>query len=203
MIFLIRKFKGIFSQHTARKQGGFTLIELLVVIAIIAVLAAVVLVALGNARTRSRDARRVSDLNNVALAMEIYADQASDALYPTSGAAVLSNAQWATLITNIRAVDILSGDVNDPLNAGARTYKAQHGGTTARSTYLIGADLETQSTASCASDYDQVGLEALATALCDENTAAGNCAGDESAVAPAEAAANAVDYCICSGPSCS
>jgi prepilin-type N-terminal cleavage/methylation domain-containing protein len=44
---------------------GFTLIELLVVIAIIAFLSVIVIVSLNSARTRARDAERISDLNQM------------------------------------------------------------------------------------------------------------------------------------------
>lgn len=61
--------------HSLRRYTrGFTLIELLVVIAIIALLAAIVLVSLQSSRRRSRDARRVADLNQVALALSLYHD---------------------------------------------------------------------------------------------------------------------------------
>ena len=57
-----------------RKQKGFTLIELLVVIAIISLLASVVLVALNSARKKARITKRVSDLNQIAKALELYYD---------------------------------------------------------------------------------------------------------------------------------
>lgn len=51
---------------------GFTLIELLVVVAIIGLLSSVIMVALGNARIKSRDARRLSDLQQMKSGLDIY-----------------------------------------------------------------------------------------------------------------------------------
>ena len=53
-------------------KKGFTLIELLVVIAIIGILASVVLASLNSARKKSRDARRVADIKQIQLALELY-----------------------------------------------------------------------------------------------------------------------------------
>ena len=56
-----------------KSNKGFTLIELLVVIAIIGILSSVVLASLNTARTKARDARRISDIKSLQLALELSA----------------------------------------------------------------------------------------------------------------------------------
>ena len=55
-----------------KNQQGFTLIELLVVIAIIGLLSTLSIVALNQARARSRDARRIADVKQIQTALEMY-----------------------------------------------------------------------------------------------------------------------------------
>lgn len=64
------------------RERGFTLIELLVVIAIIGMLSSVVLASLNSARAKARDARRISDMKQVQLALELFYDQVGK--YPQS-----------------------------------------------------------------------------------------------------------------------
>ncbi len=63
-------------------RKGFTLIELLVVIAIIGILSSVVLASLSTARQKSRDAKRISDIGQIQLALELYFDQSQS--YPST-----------------------------------------------------------------------------------------------------------------------
>ncbi len=65
------------------KISGFTLIELLVVIAIIGILASTVIASLNSARKKSRDARRIADLKQIQLALELYYN--SNNGYPNPG----------------------------------------------------------------------------------------------------------------------
>lgn len=64
------------------KKKGFTLIELLVVIAIISIIAVLGMVSLGNARMKARDAKRVADVKQVQVALEMFYD--SNNRYPTA-----------------------------------------------------------------------------------------------------------------------
>jgi prepilin-type N-terminal cleavage/methylation domain-containing protein len=66
-------------KHTKK---GFTLIELLVVIAIIGILSSVVLASLSTARQKSRDAKRISDIGQVRLALELFFDRIQS--YPST-----------------------------------------------------------------------------------------------------------------------
>lgn len=65
-----------------KNQKGFTLIELLVVIAIIGLLSTMSVVALNQARQKSRDAKRLSDMKQIQTALELYFTDENE--YPAS-----------------------------------------------------------------------------------------------------------------------
>lgn len=116
--------------HTRSTAHGFTLIELLVVIAIIGLLASVVLASTGTARAKGRDARRISDVKQIQLALALYYDANSE--YPTS---------LSTLAPNY-----ISTLPTDPSTNSNYSYAALQGSATAQSTcgsYHLGASLET------------------------------------------------------------
>ncbi len=66
-----------------KTMKGFTLIELLVVIAIIGILSSIVTVSLNAARQKARDVRRISDIRQLQMALQMYYN-ANDATYPAA-----------------------------------------------------------------------------------------------------------------------
>ena len=74
------------------KKKGFTLVELLVVIVIIGILATLATVALGSARMKARDARRISDVKQIQTALELYYND--NTTYPASNALATSLANY-------------------------------------------------------------------------------------------------------------
>ncbi|MFC1733486.1 type II secretion system protein [candidate division KSB1 bacterium] len=123
--------------HYKNKQG-FTLIELLVVIAIIGILSSVVLASLNSARQKSRDARRISDIKQIQLALELYFD--SNANYPITTSLLVSGGYIATNPT-------------DPTTNAIYTYAALGSGTTC-SSYHLGTTLENTTHTALNSDID-------------------------------------------------
>ncbi|MDD2935511.1 MAG: type II secretion system protein [Candidatus Pacebacteria bacterium] len=88
-------------------KKGFTLIELLVVIAIIGILSSVVLASLNSAREKARDARRVSDLGQIALAMEMYYND---------------NTNYPATIADLQTGGFLPAVPVDPTSGAGYTY---------------------------------------------------------------------------------
>ena len=76
------KYKSSFTPLENKFLKGFTLTELLVAIAIIGILSAMVLTSMSSVRERAKDGRRISDLKQIQLALELYYDVNTS--YPTN-----------------------------------------------------------------------------------------------------------------------
>jgi len=97
--------------ETSRPRG-FTLIELLVVIAVIAILAALLLPALALAKESGKRAKCVSNLHQIGIALQMYADEHKDTVHylvdATSGKpGIPNNGQWTA---NPRTDVLLASD---------------------------------------------------------------------------------------------
>ena len=162
------------------KSRGFTLIELLVVIAIIGILSSVVLASLNSARKKGRDARRIADIKQLQLALELYYD--ANGAYPVA-------MSTTTLVTP----GYIAALPTDPSNQNPYAYSpiATTGTAGTCVGYHIGTTLETSGHTAFNSDADQVayatgyglctggaadfsGLDTAAT-KCDAGDVGGGC----------------------------
>jgi general secretion pathway protein G len=85
-------------------QKGFTIVELIVVVATIAVLAAIVLTNVNQYTAKARDAKRMTDLKQIRIALQMYYEQNGGypviARWATSEVTTYdSGARWASLQT--------------------------------------------------------------------------------------------------------
>jgi prepilin-type N-terminal cleavage/methylation domain-containing protein len=108
-----------------KMSKGFTLVELLVSIAIIAILTGIVFSATERSRSRARDARRVSDIAQIQVALEAYYDQTP-----------VGNRSYPTAISDLVNANFLPSTPSDP-KGGAYSYNR-----VAQTSYCLGASLE-------------------------------------------------------------
>ena len=144
----------MFTNLRKRAGGkGFTLIELLVVIAIIGVLASIVLASLNSARRKSRDARRIADVKQLQLALELYFDAQATPGYPATLAPLASGGFIPVVPKDPLGVDYRYADCVD------------------NTRYHLGANLEEATNPALNNDRD--GNSAAAANVCGSAIAAG------------------------------
>ena len=147
-----------------KSKKGFTLIELLVVIAIIGVLASIVLASLNTARLKGRDVRRIADIGQLRLALELYFDSFRG--YPV-GNAIGS-------LTGVLDPTYIGSIPRDPLTAQTYTFQSHNNDSpitlcaapsTTCAGYVLGARLEDATHGALATDFDTT----VGTVTCTDN----------------------------------
>ena len=118
----------------AYRQAGFTLIELLVVIAIIGILATLLILQLNTARSKGRDAKRITDINQLQTAIEQYFDD---------------NGSYPADIT-----DALIGKYMQSGKAPLDPQGGQYGYGLSGSKYQVSAGLENKNSSALGGDVD-------------------------------------------------
>lgn len=146
---------------------GFTLIELLVVIAIIALLTAIVTSNFAASKAKSRDAKRVSDIAQIQLALSLYFDRCNDYPPALDIASKSVNCSGDPGELNLPLSTYISVIPKDPINTGQSiyTYRANPAAPASATDYVIRARLEGSSSV-LADDIDTTTF----TLACDDTS---------------------------------
>ena len=107
-----------------KKQAGFTIVELLIVIVVIAILAAITIVAYNGVQQRARDARRATDLSNIAKALQRWSIETGQdfSAFPVGVASIRGNGwynvSYSTASAKAYLVNLgyITNSVDDPIN---------------------------------------------------------------------------------------
>jgi len=113
------------------KRRAFTLVELLVVIAIIGLLSTIAVVSLSTARANARNAKRISDVRQLAQAFYMGALNSSTGTYPaTSGAVCISTVctgAWSGFAVNATVDSFISPYIPNKLTDATDSSRAYGG----------------------------------------------------------------------------
>ncbi|MDP3994017.1 MAG: prepilin-type N-terminal cleavage/methylation domain-containing protein, partial [bacterium] len=119
-----------------RKHLGFTLIELLVVVAIIGLLSSIIAFSVSQARMKSRDARRISDMKQIKSGTDLYFS--TDSGYPDAAVWTPGNMLTCNSVSIMRIPDDPSAPVyHYTYTPTTEANPASGCGTTVRKGYKI------------------------------------------------------------------
>jgi len=98
------------------KKNGFTIIELLVVIAVISIIVSISIGMFGTPRAKSRDARRLADMQEIRNALNLYVND--HMTYPNCPLTQLNGADDC-LSTDLKTAGSIQAVPKDPQNSGS------------------------------------------------------------------------------------
>jgi prepilin-type N-terminal cleavage/methylation domain-containing protein len=143
------------SKSSSKNNRGFTLVEIIVVVGIMAILSGIVYASLSGSKAQNRDQKRVADISNIQLALEMYFNinrQYPAKLWPDK------TDPPGTFTYLSSATNILSNDVNPPTSDPSDKYHYVPLGGSKCSSYHLWATLETKSSAlDSKKGYDSTG----------------------------------------------
>lgn len=131
-------------------KRGFTIIELLVVVAIIAILTAIVTSNFATSKSKARDAKRVSDIAQIQLALEMVFDKCN--AYPegiTLTSAIPLDPVSGTFCKNLSGTNYFLSDFMSvvPKESATQLYTYAKNSTAPFVDYVLRAKLENDSSA--------------------------------------------------------
>lgn len=138
-----------------KREKGFTLIELLVVISIIGVLAGLASFNFQQARERSRDVQRRSDLKQIQNALEVYKNDQRVQAYPD---------------TDVWQIDLVDGEYMKIVPTDPREQRADGSWTDYVYTLDVGDSLKYTLIACLENESDVSKDEVNNEAVCDQGT---------------------------------
>lgn len=111
-------------KHKTHNKKGFTIVELLVVVAIIALLASMVIISVQHSKAKSRDAKRVTDINTLVTALAFYNNNFGSYPVEAGGYYIINREDPGAVLYDelVTSTGLLKALLTDPVNTGDYQY---------------------------------------------------------------------------------